>query len=346
MSTMQSSKRTTGAALALAAAATATIAALAGTALAGTSINSSGQPTQQGAGTAAATISFSGQVALRNFSSGAGISTLRPNAQSTFYFGPSGTPVTYYAANDPGTYVQLAQKNFANADSGLGATSIANAPITQSHSALRVEWHEQGSVQGLVDLLNDQVGYIGLPISNVASRGPSVSNPTWINGTSFTAAATLNGHTLSGANFGDTYDTSVYDRPSGRNLQNGQDRIQYSQGEYKTENFARAGTANRAAIPGQAGFGSGNPALLPAATPLGLGNPGGRQSFQPESAANLSTNKVDPQSTSSSTYAAGPWNTAGADNIDSKQFAVTAVTYSANPGTGLHEITKADARWL
>jgi hypothetical protein len=350
MSNMPASKRTTRRSatfsIAAAAAAAAAIAALPTPARAGTSTNASGQPTQQGAGTAAATISFSGQVALRNFSSSAGVSVLQPNASSTFYFGPTGTPVTYHAANNGATYVQLAQKNFANPDTGLGATSIATAPVTQSHSALRVEWHEQGSVQGLVDLVNDQVGYVGSPISNVASRGPSVSNPTWINGTSFTTGTTLNGHTLSGLNYGDTYDTSVYDRPSGRNLQNGQDRIQYSQGEYKTENFARVGAPTRSAIPGQAGFGSGNPVLLPAGTPLGLGNAGGRQSFQPESAANLSTDKVDPQSASSATYAAGPWNTAGADNIDSKQFAVTAVTYSANPGTGLHEVSKADARWL
>lgn len=332
------------------AAAGAAAALLPGASLAGTSTNSSGQPTQQGAGTPSVTISFSGQAALRTFSSTPGVSVLQPNSSATFYFGPTGTPVTYYAPNDPSTYVQLAQKNFANADQGVGATSIATAPTFQSHSALRVEWHEQGSVQGLYDLVNDQIGYAGgisgTPISNVASRGPSVSNPTWINSTSFSTGTTLNGHTLAPGNFANTYDPTVYDLPSGRNLQSGQDRIEYSQGEYKTENFARAGTPNRSNLPGQAGFGTGNPVLLPNANPIGLGIVGGRQAFQPEAAANLSTDKIDPQSTSSATYAPGPWNTAGADNIDSKQFAVTAVTYSANPGTGLHEVSKADARWL
>ncbi|HYO08318.1 MAG TPA: hypothetical protein VER17_05055 [Tepidisphaeraceae bacterium] len=326
---------------------------------AGTSVNASG-PVQQGTSTSpgdyannypAVTISLSGQVALRNFTAGAGISTLRPNASSTFYFGPSGTPVTYYAANDGGAYVQLAKKDFTTGDFGLGATSIANAPVTQGHSAIRVEWHEQGSVQGLNDLINDQVGYTtgaggtGI-ISNVASRGPSVSNPTWVNTNQFTAGGTLNGHVLAGGNFGDTYDTSVYDRASGRNLQGGQNRIQYSQGEHKTENFAVAGTPSRSAAPGAPGFGTGNPALAPAATPLGLGNAGGRQSFFPQSYANQSSDKVDPESPAGQAYAPGPWNTAGANNIDSQQFAVTAVTYSANPGTGLYRLNKGDAQWL
>lgn len=315
---------------------------------AGTSQNTNA--TQQGS-QPAITISFSGQVALRNFSANAGISTLQPNGSATFFFGPTGTPVTYYAANNASTYVQLAKKDFTTNDTGLGATSIATAPIVQQHSALRVEWHEQGSVQGLTDLINDQVGYTtGLGgtgiISNVASRGPSASNPTWVNGNQFQTGGTINGHTLASGNFGDTYNTSVYDRASGRNLAGGQDRIQYSQGEYKTENFAIAGAPSLSAIPGQAGYGQGNPNLKAASTAIGLGNAGGRQSLNPESYANQSTDKVDPNSATNAHYAAGPWNSAGANNIDSQQFAVTAVTYSANPGTGIYQINKGDAKWL
>ncbi len=339
----------------LSAAAASVVATLiAGPALAGTSQNVAG-PTQQGSNPAV-TISFSGQVALRDFASGLGINTLQPGTSATFYFGPTGTPVTYYAPTSGATYVQLARPNFNLADTGLGATSIATAPVTQQHSALRVEWHEQGSVQGLTDLVNDQVGYTtgvggtGI-LSNAASRGPSVGNPTWINNNKFDGTlTTINGHVLSNANYANTYDPAVY-LPNGTNIAGGQNRIQYSQGEYKTENFAVAGPASPSALPGAAGFGRGNPTLKPAATPTGLGTGGGRQSFQPEAVANQSTDKIDPQTVSTSNtagtaYAAGPWNTAGANNIDSKQFAVTAVTYSANPGTGLHEIQGEDAKWL
>ena len=326
----------------------------AASALAGTSQNTAG-PTQQG-NNPAVTISFSGQVALRDFASGFGINTLQPGTSATFYFGPTGTPVTYYAPSNASTYVQLARPNFTGTDVGLGATSIANAPVAQTHSALRVEWHEQGSVQGLTDLVNDQVGYstgvggTGI-ISNAASRGPSVGNPTWVNSNKFDGTSTtIGGHFLANANYANTYDPAVY-LPNGTNLVGGQNRIQYSQGEYKTENFAISGPASPSALPGQAGFGRGNPTLKPAATPTGLGTAGGRQSFQPEAVANQSTDKIDPQSVSAATpngtaYVAGPWNTAGANNIDSKQFAVTAVTYSANPGTGLHEIQGEDAKWL
>jgi hypothetical protein len=338
---------------ALAMAAAAVVAAIPVNALAGESTNSSGDPTAQGIGTPAITISFSGQTALRTFNNSQGISTLQPNSSIMYNFGPTGaSPVTYYASTSSAGYVQLAKKDFTTSDSGLGATSIATAPATQFHSALRVEWHEQGSVQGQFDLINDQIGYVSPDggatgyISNLTSRGPSVANPTWINNTSFNAAATLNGHTLNGANFANTYDTSVYNRVTGRNLQNGQDRIQFSVGEYKTESLAKNGTASRAATPGTAGYGLGNPVLKTAANTIGLGVAGGRQQFYNESFANESTDKVDPNSTTNAHYASGPWNTAGAYNIDSKQISVTTVAYSANPGTGLSHINRGDSQWL
>ncbi|MBC7783820.1 MAG: PEP-CTERM sorting domain-containing protein [Burkholderiales bacterium] len=331
---------------------------LATSALAGTSVNtSSGNVSKQGS-LDAITISLSGQVALRNWTSSPAISTLRPGGSSTYYFGPAGaTPITYTATNTSDSYFQLGKQSFNSADVYSPANPHPTFPAdVEQHSGLRVEWHEQGSVQGLYDLVNDQIGYTtgvggtGI-ISNAAARGASVSNPTWVNGNQFTAGGSSNGHVLAGGNFADTYDSAVYERASGKNLSGAQNRIQFSQGEFKTENFALAGTPNKNRIPGQAGFGQGNPALLPAATPQGLGVAGGRQSFIPESSANLSTNKVNPESPASggganATYATGPWNTAGANNIDSQQFAVTAVTYSANPGTGIHRINKGDGQWL
>ena len=321
---------------------------LASSVYAGTSTNTAG-PTRQGTDPAV-TISFSGQAALRAFASGRGISALQPGTSATFFFGPAGTPVTYYAPADGSTYVQLASPNFTSADIGIGGNSFATVPTNQQQSALRVEWHEQGSVQGLVDLINDQIGYTGPAttgyLSNLASRGPSSGNPTWINTNKFTGANTLGGHTLAGANYANTYDPAVYNLATGQNIAGGQNRIQYSQGEFRTENFSVAGTASSTALPGQAGFGRGNPALLPSAAVSGIGTAGGRQQFQPETIANQSTDKVNPESTTGQAYAAGPWNTAGANNIDSKQFAVTAVGFAANPGTGLKQIVGQDAKWL
>lgn len=325
---------------------------------AGTSQNSAG-PTDQGS-VPAITISLSGQTALRTFTASQGLTTLQPGGSITLDYTPyGGSLVTYYASLDPDGYVQLAKKDFTTADSGLGATSVGSAPSVQQHSAIRLEWHEQGSVQGQVDLINDQVGYVsgdgGVTgfLSNLASRGPSTANPTWINSTSFTGPATLNGLSLAGQNFANTYDTTVYDRATGRNISsgsfggiNGQDRIQFSVGEYKTEGLSRSGTPSYSAAPGTAGYGLGNPARPAAANTIGLGIAGGRQQFYSESIANQSTDKVDPQSATNQHYAAGPWNTAGAQNIDSKQVAVTAVTYSANPGTGIYHINKGDAQWL
>ena len=59
---------------------------------------------------------------------------------------------------------------------GLVRRVLLTQPVQQEHSALRIEWHEQGSVQGLVDLVNDQVGFTTGPggtgiLSNVPSRG-------------------------------------------------------------------------------------------------------------------------------------------------------------------------------
>lgn len=332
-------------------------------AIAGTSTNSSGSATDQGTGIPAITISFSGQAALRLFSSSQGISTLEPGGSITFNYAPYGGPVvTYYASNDSSGYVQLGRTNFGSADTGVGATSVATAAVTQQHSGLRVEWHEQGSVQGLIDLINDQVGYVtpdgGVTgfLSNLNSRGPSTANPTWINSSSFTVAGTTNGHSLAAgtlSNPANTYSTAVYDLATGRNKSsgsfggvNGQDRIQFSVGEFKTENFSKAGTPSYSALPGAPGYGLGNPALAPAANTIGLGVAGGRQQFYNENIVNTSTDKADPQSVTSQHYAAGPWNTAGANNIDSKQISVTAVAYTANPGTGLSNINKGDAQWL
>ncbi len=255
----------------------------------------------------------------------------------------------YTAPNDASTFVQLASPNFTTPDTNPGTPTSPSTSDIQSASAIRLEWHEQGSIDGFYDLINDEVGFnqTSGPISVEAQRTPSSSNPTWINTNKFTAAGTINGFALDNSasdNLANTYSTTVYNQATGQNLLGGQNRIQFSVGEYPTEAFAVAGTASPNAAAGSPGYGQGNPALRSASTLTGLGVGGTRQTFQSSSIANESTSIEDPQTDAN--YTSGPWNTAGANNITSTSVAATAVTYSANPGTGLERINKGDAQWL
>jgi Ca2+-binding EF-hand superfamily protein len=312
---------------------------------AGTSTNSSGQPTQQGIGNPAVTISFSGQTALRSFNTSGALTELQPGSTIILHDGASGAPITYTAPNNSSTFVQLASPDFTSVDAGVNNPSATS----QRHSAIRLEWHEQGSIDGFYDLINDQIGYAtSSPISNGSLRTPSSSNPTWINTNKFTSATSANGFTLgsvTSTQAANTYDSTVYNQATGVNILGGQNRVQFSVGENPTEAVAVAGTANPFVSAGSAGYGLGNTALTPASTLTALGVGGARQTFQPKSILNESTDKIDPQ-TPNTAYTAGPWNSAGTNNITSTNIAATAVTYSANPGTGLQRIDKGDAQWL
>jgi hypothetical protein len=334
--------------------------------LAGTSTNTKGtvQQGQSDGGTGtpslnnpAVTISFAGQTALKNFFTSAALTELQPGTSIILHDGTNNSAVTYIAPSDPSTTVQLASKSFTTADKNPGTVASPSTNDLQVASALRVEWHQEGSVDGFVDLLNDEVGYnqTSGPISNESLRGPSSSNPTTINQTSFTAyntssstglniaASYANG--ISGATgLSQTYNALVYNQSTGTNIQGGQNRVQFSIGEYPTEGLAVSGTASPFASAGAVGYGQGNPALKGVSNLTALGTGGARQQFQPVSAANESTDKIDPNT--GAAYTTGPWNTAGADNITSTSFAVTAVTYSANPGTGLQRLDKGDSQWL
>jgi len=324
---------------------------------AGTSANTTG-PVQQGTSDGsnnyannnpAVTISFAGQTALQNFDEGGGMTELSPGTDIVLHDGTDGAPVEYTAPSTTGTFVQLASSNFATPDQHPGTPTSPSTSTDQVASAVRLEWHTEGSVDGFYDLINDEIGFnqSSGPISNEALRTPSSSNPTWINTNSFSAGGTINGLSLDNSSNDDlanTYSTTVYNQATGVNLLGGQNRVQFSVGEYPTEAFAVAGTASPTATPGSPGYGQGNPALKTGSVLTNLGTQGGRQQFQSSSIANESTSIDDPQTDAA--YASGPWNTAGANNITSTPFAVTAVTYSANPGTGLERLNESDTQWL
>jgi hypothetical protein len=115
------------------------------------------------------TISLSGSTAMRNFTTSAGFSYLTPGTSIELNSGPGGTPVMYTAPNAGTTQFQLAPSPF---------------PATGSDvNALRVEWHEQGSVEGILELAYFQAG----SFSGGAPSFNGGGNPVWVNRNRFTA---------------------------------------------------------------------------------------------------------------------------------------------------------------
>ena len=214
---------------------------------------------------------------------------------------------------------------------------------------MRLEWHQVGSTDGALELVNDQVGYAGgsngTPIYTTGSRTPTSANAIYINANTFTSATTINGLSLSANSEYNTYDPTNYNLATGKNLLGGVNRVQFSVGENPLQVFSQQGTGSVFATPGAAGFGKGNTNVTTASPVLnGLGVAKARQQLTDQSVVNFGTNKLDPQT--GVAYAAGAWNTAGTNNIHSQVFAVDSVTISANPATGLLRLNKGDAQWL
>ena len=133
-----------------------------------------------------------------------------------------------------------------------------NSPSTtvQRHSALRLEWHWNGTVDGSNDLINDQIGYSqttgSVAPQQGANRGPTVANPIYVNTNVFSGtggsgalnlAPALNGFTVSnntGLGTYNTYSSANYDQ-AGNNLLGGTNRVQFSFSDYKTIDYSRAG---------------------------------------------------------------------------------------------------------
>jgi hypothetical protein len=247
------------------------------------------------------TFSISGSTAMRNFTTSTGFSLLPAD---TTIFLSSGT---FTAPQN--TFSQLAPQS----PTTLGATDVA---------ATRVEWHEQGSVEGILELSRDQVFGSSLPGDaplslTAAGNGPTVSNPVWINRAIVAADNTSNAN-------GWAYGTTG---PNGGN--NGQSPVQMAISDVKPiQGFSQAGTPSFTATPGSAGYGLGNP-LAPAGNDSsGLGVTGARDALV--AATDLNVNG----------------RTGGISNLTSNTVAITATTFAANPGTGLTNVSQNDAQFL
>ncbi len=259
-----------------------------------------------------ATVSLSGSTAMRNFTTAAGSTWLTPGqtftisgtALSNSTTGAatySTTPFTVTAPNSNSVTFQLAPGTY-------------ETPVTTANSAdvLRVEWHEQGSVEGIQDLIASQ---IGTGVNWTATAG----NPIWVNGNKFAAPGTINGWNLTQQN---AVQMAVSD-------------VNHVQG------FSIAGTPSVGATPTSPGYGKGNPALSANLTTSGdlvngLTQAGIRAALVDQSALNMPATQ----------FGTGAWNTGGLANAQSTKVAVTATLFTANPGTGLTQLDRTDAQWL
>jgi len=292
----------------------------------------------------AVTVSLSGSTAMSNFTRSAYFSLLNPGGSITLNSGLSGAEVVYKATAGSTTAVQLATNNFlsgysANPSTGVPAGILDPAVNSAQYRGLRVEWHEQGSVEGILELINDQIG----TVTSVAAsdRNPLSSNRVWVNTGSFsTAPGSFNGLSIATS----THANSSFNT-SGLNVEGGQNRVQMAISDVNArQGFATSGTPAFTRAPGQSGYGLGNPALPLGATIQGLGSASTRKQMNEVSIANMPQDKVDPGT--GANYGSGAWNSGGIDNLQNTTVAITATLAVANPGTGLHRLNRTDAQWL
>jgi hypothetical protein len=292
----------------------------------------------------AVTVSLSGSTAMSNFTRSAYFTLLNPGGSITLNAGPGGAPTIFKATAGSTTAVQLATNNFltgfsGNPSSGLPLGFDDPAVNAAQYRAMRVEWHEQGSVEGILELINDQIGTVASVAAS--NRNPLSSNRVWVNTGSFSVApGSSNGLSIASS----SYSNSSFNT-SGLNLEGGQNRVQMAISDVNArQGFAISGAPAFTRAPGQAGYGMGNPALPLGSTIQGLGVANTRKQMNDASIANMSTDKVDPGT--GSNFGSGAWNSAGIDNLENKTVAITATLAVANPGTGLRRLNRTDAQWL
>ncbi len=252
------------------------------------------------------TISLSGSTAMANFTRSNAITNLVNGASITI----NGTTYT----NTSGSNIQLAPSGEIVPTVGAG------------NAGYRIEWHEQGSVEGIFELLDSQVN------DNLLNNTTYNATNTWVNRNQAAGGSRSAPFALSP--FADGFTT-------GRGVSVAQmNRVQMAISDVAApQGFSKAGTSSYTATPGTGGYGKGNSALgsattaLPANTLLTTQK---RFALQDESAANLDAG----------TFGSGAWNNAGVNNLESKKVAISATLFVANPGTGLERLNRSDAQFM
>lgn len=289
----------------------------------------------------AVTISLSGSTAMRSFTvqNTDAFSLVTPGTQmnigGTVY--PAAT--SFWTSGGPSDLYKFQ----------LAPTSYGS-PVTtgtqRSADALRIEWHEQGSVEGILEMVNDQIA----PVASVtaANRNPTTGNPTWVNRNSFTAINTAPSHGWAlnemYAAPGATSGTPTFNL-AGLNTSGGQNAVQMAISDVNArQGFAITGTAAYNRKPGEAGYGKGNQLLSLGSNNSGIGSANVRHALEDQSALNMVATATNPRT--GTAFGTGAWNTAGIDNTDNKTVAITATLFAANPGTGLDRLNRKDAQFL
>jgi hypothetical protein len=293
------------------------------------------------------TISLGGSTAIKNFIINGGSTFL--TSGTSIILGSGGvneSQITYTAPSGAGVSFQLASGNFSTPDTTSGTTQI--------HSALRIEYHESGSVEGAQELVDSQINsniYADNTIYN-----PNTTQAMWVNRNKFGgnspngpiptngSPANVNGFVL------DYQPASLPRDPQSQSPT----QLGVSDNNF-TQSFSYGGnsaTGNLFATPGTSGYGKGNSALGTVAVPETFAA-GARYVYNDQSVVNMVAGATNPSYVAGSprsgdggTYAVGPWNTAGVGNLKSTIIAQTATLMAANPGTGLDHLNRTDAQWL
>ena len=338
--------------------------------IAGAAIAAAAQAVTALAGTTGSevTVSLAGSTALKNW---------LVKSSTTFTDIQPGTTLsiggTTYPTDGTGEWELNGGSAFGYqlAPSSYSGQSIQEGQTLDSATAVRFEFHESGSVEGILELVSDQVAPVTYVTQNV-DRNPNLANAVWVNYNQFggatgkpLAGGSANGYSLgdfysNGGSFtlGGTNTASFVNVPNstlgpiGTNINGGQNAVQLATADViPVQAFQATGPNNTATNPNyntpwlsnpfNPSYGQGNTNLPVPATYIGT--PGSRATFQSPTVLNYAQGATSPTGT---TFGAGPWNTAGLGNLNSQTVAITATLFVANPGTGLTQVNKTDAQFL
>ncbi len=315
------------------------------------------------------TISTSGSTALKNWfvKNTNTFTDVTPGTQ--LIIGGTTYPSNLSTWNSNGGSAFAYQLAPAASSPTAGAGAVNSGPAQQA-DAIRFEYHESGSVEGLLELANDQIGTVQFVTDNI-DRNPTLSatsgNNVWVNyqqygsgkgawtGPAGSSVANGLGNFYPGTS---TFVAGSASNPTpsfdlaGNNTSvnaqgiSGQNAVQMAVSDVlPVQAFVSTPATDSAAhpwlrTPTDAGYGTGNTAL-----PSGnLGSANTRAVFQSTSALNMPATAINPRT--GAAFGNGAWNTSGLNNVNSQLVAVTATLFVANPGTGLTQLNRTDAQWL
>jgi hypothetical protein len=139
------------------------------------------KPALAGTTGSAETISFSGSTALKNWFVA---------KTTTFTDVQPGTQISINGVEYPPSLSQWSTNSGADgnalayqlAPTSYNSGTAVNSGLLQQASAIRFEYHESGSVEGILEMANDQIGPLNYVTQNV-DRDPyvGIGNAVWVN---------------------------------------------------------------------------------------------------------------------------------------------------------------------